>query len=420
MGALEELAASLVGKEAQTAIAAQNPYYKYRAVPSGVSDVVAKTYAANPSQYRTSDIVAALALSGLAKGTLGAFGDDYQGTLTDRYVQALGTGQQGQLPENLFRMAQADRGARILKAQQAAEEKTSKLVDDLYKKSIEYQTSEEYAAGVPDPYAAAIGELTGVKKRVKPEKEIATNDPRNWVIDDPEPIAKKVPMGGGEEPTHPGLKKKYLDRKEKEDKNKYDIEKQARTEVDKAAGAYNDLQANFQTMKGTYKYDNRPASLTFIQSFARVLDPGSVVRGEEIERAERSQAFIEQMGYRWTSVLKGTQNISPKDKLKMLQAAGVKYNSSGENILTIADRQKELVGSYGANPENVFANINYDPFDYEDFVLSDDAKQITFEQQIGDIYAPLLQPIKEKIERGEPLTDIDKDIINRANKAIHG
>ena len=138
MGAIEDLAAALVGQQAQGAIKAENPYYGFGDIGDQLGGVITK--AAGSGRYSTKDILIPALLSGLTSGIFKGAGDQYQSTLTDRYQKAaLGlsngqdvTAESSQLPPSLFR--NVDSGVKVFKLQQGladaqAEKDAQRAVD---------------------------------------------------------------------------------------------------------------------------------------------------------------------------------------------------------------------------------------------------------------------------------------------------
>lgn len=149
-------------------------------------------------------------------------------------------------------------------------------------------------------------------------------------------------------------------------KEKNSIEEKARDALKSVPLVTNfqDLKTNFKTMTDVYGLDNKPATLAFVSSFARVLDPNSVVREGEIKNAENTQSFLSSLGYNLKSLVDGSQNIGPEAKQQMLQAASAKYNTFGTDFNKYLTAQRELVKGLGGRPENVFAPTEYEPFDF--------------------------------------------------------
>lgn len=125
MGALETLAASLLGEQAQEQIRAENPYFQFMAPAQAFSQgaLNAQTTGQNPRAEMWNKAIAA-SLGGLLGGGLQGLGTDYQNTLTDRYQKALGQSLMGQEPNaegltpGLF--GAAKRGGTLFKAVRGA------------------------------------------------------------------------------------------------------------------------------------------------------------------------------------------------------------------------------------------------------------------------------------------------------------
>jgi soluble lytic murein transglycosylase-like protein len=84
MGAIEDLAAALAGADAEQAIAAENPWLRYKAIPDQLGGMVLKG-AAQTGRYKLGDIIASSLVSGLGSGLLQGAGDRYQQTTAEKY-----------------------------------------------------------------------------------------------------------------------------------------------------------------------------------------------------------------------------------------------------------------------------------------------------------------------------------------------
>lgn len=183
------------------------------------------------------------------------------------------------------------------------------------------------------------------------------------------------------------------------------IAEKARGEVSTSplSKAFSDLKPNFDTMIKTYEFNDKPSTLAFVSSFARLLDPGSVVREGEIKNAENTQSFLTQLGYNLTSLVNGTQSLSPETKQQMARAAAAKFNQFGADYTSNIERQRELVGRLGGDPSQVFGDIEFQPFDFDNWAKT--VQQKTLEQQLNPTEATqaidkvtALQSILEKIK----------------------
>ena len=83
---LVQMAQAILGAETQKAIAAENPYYQVANVPTQVSNSLGQL--AFSGALDPKDALIAQALTGIVGSTIKNFGDPYQDTLEQRYVQA--------------------------------------------------------------------------------------------------------------------------------------------------------------------------------------------------------------------------------------------------------------------------------------------------------------------------------------------
>lgn len=112
MGAIEDLVAGLIGAPAQKAIAEENYYYKFGAVPDALSGSIQQIASQAPGRFSTKDLLIGSLLTGLTGGIFKGLGDTYQNKLTTRYLDnanSLLAGDESNpqgLPPSLFRANQ--------------------------------------------------------------------------------------------------------------------------------------------------------------------------------------------------------------------------------------------------------------------------------------------------------------------------
>ena len=204
------------------------------------------------------------------------------------------------------------------------------------------------------------------------------------------------------------------------------LEKEARDSLKTTPMVTNfgDLKSSFDTMVSTYKFNDRPGTFTFISSFARLLDPNSVVREGEIKNAENTQTFLSSLGYKLSSLIDGTQQIEPAAKQQMLRAAASKYNQYGDQYVGYLQKQQDLIEKQGGDRSNVFGPFDYKPFDFADWAKSPEVVQTTLEEDIGDPIAnesnAKLTSILAKAQSGAPITWQDQVEIAKARKLLGG
>lgn len=96
----EMFARQLLGLETQKEIASENPYYGVSSIPQAIGSNVWSLIKPDPAtgvvdSKRLRDAAMISGISGLLSGTLGAFGDDYQEKLSQRYLNTVAQSRQG-------------------------------------------------------------------------------------------------------------------------------------------------------------------------------------------------------------------------------------------------------------------------------------------------------------------------------------
>lgn len=99
MGAIDDLAAALVGQQSQAQIEAANPYREAQAIPDQIGNFVVSSAAKNPNTS-LGDIAGTALLSGLFGGAIKNYGDQYSATLNNRLQAAFAADAQGQTPNS--------------------------------------------------------------------------------------------------------------------------------------------------------------------------------------------------------------------------------------------------------------------------------------------------------------------------------
>ncbi len=324
MASLEDLAALLVGQASAPDFSVGD---RWAPVASGVNQI-GNAALMDKNLSKTDRILGAIA-SGLITGVATNKSADYRNNAKENYLSVianrLGGGQEVNpegLDPTLLRVA--DDNANLFKVQQKLQidNEQRAVQNDLFK-----QRQGVTIAGQTET-AKELGKLAAYG-----------DTPENRQI--LSPIAKEA----------------------------RDIEDKANSELfsSQMVDDFSDISFNFNSMQKLLPRNDRPSTGAFISSFIKVNDPGSVIQQGELKNAERSQSFIESMGYNVKSLLDGTQQISPNDKLKFLGAAAAKYNTLGESVSSLVESQKTKVKSRGGKAENIFSEITYKPFDLTEF-----------------------------------------------------
>ena len=344
MTSLDDLAIALATQSAQGELAKQNPYFRLGGTAESIGGLAQQMVLQDPQRYSMKEGLAASLITGLLSGGLSSVGDEYQGTLTDRYKTALTTAMGGGTPSaqglspSLFKGL--DQQVKIFKLQKqvAQEEKVQELISDVLKARGTSQATEEGKLAAYGIGEGAAGVLNPVSKETR------------------------------------------------------DMERQSRDALRTTPMVQNfqDIKTNFDTLLSTYEFNDKPATLAFVSSFARILDPGSVVREGEIKNVENTQSFLSSLGYSIQSLVNGSQSIGPEAKQQMVRAAASKYNRFGEDFSKFLTQNQSLVERQGGKKENVFAPIAYDPFDFKSWAST--AKQETLEDTLSGAAAPAGTP----------------------------
>jgi len=421
MATLAEMAAAILGNDTQTAIRAENPYYTLSNTTKDIAEAPLAMITKNPGVYSTSEALRWALGAGLVNGLMQGMGDEYQNTLTDRYSDVLSNSIGGVDVENpglsgaLFGSAKRQGQLFGLQKRIQAEEENrkyerereGKLYDKLLDFGIMPQKNEKGGISlvrIPgldvNSQAAAKAAAEEVAKRTVSGDYIARPEA--------EPIAEKAPEMGSDSFALP--KGKALDPQSPKAKAIRDVEDASRSNLkgSQLVTNYGDIKTNFETLKDLYQFNDRSATLAFISSFARVLDPASVVREGEIKNAENTQTFLSGLGYKLESLVNGKQQLDPTVKQGMLRAAGAKYNNFGKAYLKAIENEKGLVSKRGGSAESIFGPYEFEPFDFVEWYKSPARSQKTIAEEVGGASNASIEDqltlIAEKVAAGKSLS----------------
>lgn len=186
MAGLEELAAYLLGDATQKTIAQENPYYGLKQVPDAVTSKLISTVGQSPGKTSTKEALAWGLGSGLVSGLLGAQGDSYQQTLTDRYSNAVMGGttpEDSGLPPGLF--GSAKRAGALWQTQKGLEDRSLKQKTDAQMKADLFGQLAKASTDQERAQILKAGEMFGIK----PDKAMPAT------VGQVQPIAEAAPSG---------------------------------------------------------------------------------------------------------------------------------------------------------------------------------------------------------------------------------
>jgi len=129
------------------------------------------------------------------------------------------------------------------------------------------------------------------------------------------------------------------------------------------ASNFADIKTNFDALRQYAAGTGGANKLALISSFARILDPGSVVREGEIHNVENTQAFFSQLGANIENLLTNKQDLPAELKQAMLGAATEKYNQTGKSYQALVKHWQDLVSKNRGDPADVFGPVEYSPFE---------------------------------------------------------
>jgi hypothetical protein len=330
MAEIDDLIASLAFGQAQKQLVAESDPYSGGA---SVADAISNLAVTAGPQYKTRDKIILGALSGLTGGLFSGASQDYQGRAQDAYVKTMTDSITG-LPQ-----------------------KPSVLNDTLFRNAKEQGNLFRLKA------AARVGEEDReVNKALRMETAKELGKLNAYGLTD---------STVGDNPLNPLVEKSRAE------------EKAARDALrgTPMVNNFQDIKSNFDTLTEVYKFNDKPSTLAFVSSFARILDPGSVVREGEIKNAENTQSFLSGLGYSLDGLTTGLQTIGPEAKQQMVRAASAKFNKFGEDYTSYVDKQRNLVKGLGGKSENVFGPIDYKPFNFLDW--ANNAKQTTVAEDLA-------------------------------------
>lgn len=187
MGAVEDLAAAILGPQAQQEIRAENPWYRGEETSDAITNLaLSLTARGNKGRpYSVKEAIVPALVGGLASGLFKGFGDDYQNTLSDRYISAataLGNGENvspesTKLPASLF--GSANRAQSIFKLRNTLQDAEDSRKLEQQMKLAKYQQLAQAITQNPemaDEYIAAMDKLEGKVPQPKepPKPELIT------------------------------------------------------------------------------------------------------------------------------------------------------------------------------------------------------------------------------------------------------
>lgn len=140
-----------------------------------------------------------------------------------------------------------------------------------------------------------------------------------------------------------------------EDKSKvFDREKALRGEFQKLESEYKVVDTAYQRMQEAANNPSPAGDLTLVYSFAKLQDPGSVVRESEFATVAAAGGLGERVqGY--ISKLMGEGQLTPEMRRQLVTEAGSLYNVQKRAYEAVRGQYDTLSRAYGLKPENILS-----------------------------------------------------------------
>jgi hypothetical protein len=119
---------------------------------------------------------------------------------------------------------------------------------------------------------------------------------------------------------------------------------------------YNTAAAGYQTLKSIGVNTKSPADdIAFIYGFAKVMDPGSVVRDSEYDTIQKyAQNWAQTFGFKAERIFSNTNFLSSDAKQKMLGAMEAKYKTLNKQYQNVySEYQRQIEGAYTGQPRQI-------------------------------------------------------------------
>lgn len=120
---------------------------------------------------------------------------------------------------------------------------------------------------------------------------------------------------------------------------------------------YNAAAPVYQSMVETAGTDDRASDNNLIYGMAKVLDPGSVVRGEEMSMAQAIATLPEQWQQQAKSAFEGTGRLSPETRAAMIKVARSRVSQYQKQVQARAEQFTQTADRYGVDKRNVVSPL---------------------------------------------------------------
>ena len=119
-----------------------------------------------------------------------------------------------------------------------------------------------------------------------------------------------------------------------------------------------DVREGFNTVKEFYERPSGISDYALTIAFLKILDPGSVVRGEEVDALNRSTALAPALKAQMLNAITGEGLMTQETRNTIAQLAQSRYAVSAEQANEIINQTRSVADNYGLNFDNVRVGIS--------------------------------------------------------------
>ena len=119
-----------------------------------------------------------------------------------------------------------------------------------------------------------------------------------------------------------------------------------------------DVREGFNTVKEFYERPSGISDYALTIAFLKILDPGSVVRGEEVDALNRSTALAPALKAQMLNAITGEGLMTQETRNTIAQLAQSRYAVAAETANEIIDQTRGVSDSYGLNFDNVRVGLS--------------------------------------------------------------
>jgi len=119
-----------------------------------------------------------------------------------------------------------------------------------------------------------------------------------------------------------------------------------------------DVREGFNTVKEFYERPSGISDYALTIAFLKILDPGSVVRGEEVNALNRSTALAPALKAQMLNAITGEGLMTQETRNTIAKLAQSRYAVASEQANEIIDQTRSVADNYGLNFDNVRVGIS--------------------------------------------------------------